>query len=249
MKKIAIRFDDFCETMDFNKFTKVISIVDKFGIKPLIGIVPNNLDNNLRKHEKMDVNEYSSYIQSLKDKGYLFAQHGFQHVYVNKKGGILGINKNSEFVGLTFEEQYNKIIKGKEMLENLNIDTNIFMAPSHSYDKNTIKALKKAGFKYVTDGYTHHNFLYKGLIFIPCMNVKYEKKRKGVYTICIHTNTIDDDFLKILTKLLEKNSKYIVDYNELLNVEPSKIFKLSQIFNLLIYKLKRKIKKIINIKK
>ena len=123
------------------------------------------------------------------------------------------------------------------------------MAPSHSYDINTIKALKRAGFEYVTDGYTCHNYLYKGLTFIPCMNVKFDKKKKGVYTICIHSNSINEDFIKILTKILEKNIEYLVDYNVLLTIKPSKIFKLSQTYNLMIYKLKQKIKKIIKTKK
>ena len=49
---------------------------------------------------------------------------------------------------------YEKIKKGKEILESHNVYTDVFFAPSHSYDDNTLRALSKCGFKYISDGYS-----------------------------------------------------------------------------------------------
>ena len=52
------------------------------------------------------------------------------------------------------KEQKEKLLLGKAALENEGIYTDTFMAPGHSYDRNTLKALKTIGFEYVTDGRT-----------------------------------------------------------------------------------------------
>ena len=74
-------------------------------------------------------------------------------MYVTKSEGLLekkfGYKNQSEFAGLDYLTQYIKILKGKEILENNGIETNVFMAPSHSFDDLTVRALHRLGFKYV----------------------------------------------------------------------------------------------------
>ena len=48
--KITIRMDDITPDMDFEKFTRFKTILDKHGIKPLIGVVPDNKDKKLQKN-------------------------------------------------------------------------------------------------------------------------------------------------------------------------------------------------------
>lgn len=250
MKKIAIRFDDVCETMHYENFNKILNIIEEYNVKPLIGIVPSNSDDNLIVNNNVKLEEYYKLIYELKSKGYLFAQHGYDHVYVNRNGGILKLNKNSEYAGLSYDEQYQKIKKGKEILEKNDIHSNIFMAPSHSYDENTLLALKDLGFKYVTDGFTKFNYKYKELIFIPCMHAFNPKKSKGIITLCIHANTMNDFYIDMFKKILDKNKDFLVDFNVLLEEKYRKRFKFIQFFNLtkykIILKIKSFIKKIIN---
>jgi predicted deacetylase len=64
------------------------------------------------------------------------------------------------------------IARGKELLRKKELATDIFMAPAHSYDKNTIKALGQLGFRYVTDGYSLFPYIIGSLKFIPCQSSK-----------------------------------------------------------------------------
>ena len=47
--KIAVRMDDITPDMDWEKFLAFKEILDTFGIKPLIGVVPDNRDENLHR--------------------------------------------------------------------------------------------------------------------------------------------------------------------------------------------------------
>ena len=93
-------------------------------------------------------------IKELEKKGYKIAMHGFNHVYDTKTRGNINCGFKSEFAGHSFIKQYEKIKKGKEILEFHNVYTDVFFAPSHSYDDNTLRALSKCGFKYISDGYS-----------------------------------------------------------------------------------------------
>jgi hypothetical protein len=42
-----IRLDDACPTMDAFKWRKLEKILDKYGILPIVGIIPNNQDQTL----------------------------------------------------------------------------------------------------------------------------------------------------------------------------------------------------------
>ena len=45
--QIAIRLDDITPDMDWERFLAFKEILDGCGIKPLIGVVPDNRDENL----------------------------------------------------------------------------------------------------------------------------------------------------------------------------------------------------------
>ena len=42
-----IRLDDASEYMDLEKWTRISNLLDKYGIKPIFGIIPNNRDDTL----------------------------------------------------------------------------------------------------------------------------------------------------------------------------------------------------------
>ena len=48
MRKILIRFDDICPTMNFEEFDKAIDLMDELDIKPLIGVIPKCEDDILK---------------------------------------------------------------------------------------------------------------------------------------------------------------------------------------------------------
>lgn len=188
MKKTCIvRFDDVCPTMDREQFNKAFALMDKEGIKPLLGVIPNNQDHSLFKEEVNS--KFWEEIKSLQDKGYDIAMHGYSHVYdqFSPKTLICG-RKHSEFAGNTYQNQFIKIKKGKEILESHGIYTDVFFAPAHTYDKNTLKALSANGFKYISDGLSNKPYKQNGVICVPCKRFGIPATKNGILVAVCHPN-------------------------------------------------------------
>ena len=142
--RITVRLDDITPDMDWERFYRFKALLDKYQIKPLIGVVPDNRDENLRAKAQGAPEDFWACIRQLRDQGWQIAMHGFRHIYATKKGGLFPLNDFSEFAGLPFEEQRRMLLEGKRILEEGGIRTELFMAPAHSYDGNTIRALKQS---------------------------------------------------------------------------------------------------------
>ncbi len=208
------RLDDITPDMDWNKFYRVKAIFDKYKVKPLVGVVPDNGDPGLRRGEYHK--DFWEYIASLEQSGWQVAQHGYRHIYETKHAGMLGLKKASEFAGLPYEVQYEKIREGREILKRNGLHAPVFMAPGHTYDRNTLKALRKLDFTCVTDGYANIPYRKKGLLFVPCRSSR-PKLSGGVDTICIHCNELrENDYLKIQMQerrnlLLHRLRKFVAE--------------------------------------
>lgn len=220
--KIAVRLDDITPDMDYEKFYKMKQILDTYQIKPLIGVVPFNEDKNLMQGPKHE--DFPGFLQGLLREGWSMALHGYEHLYSTNKGGLFPLNHFSEFAGLSLDKQNAMIAEGKERLANWGIETDIFMAPAHSFDRNTLKALKKNGFSYMTDGFGKKPFVRSGLVFLPIAIKQSDcyKETEGYTTLVYHTNTMEEkDFVRC-KKLFEDNKKSLISYEELLKQSPSK---------------------------
>lgn len=168
MRQIVIRFDDICPTMDWTQWGKAERFMDERGIKPLIGVIPDCQDSDLKIEKARS--DFWKWLKGRQDKGYVIAMHGVNHVFCSKHRGILTNRIGSEFAGLPYKEQLQILRRGKEMLESHGIYTDIFFAPGHSYDENTVKALAACGFKYVSDGKSSKAYSWMGIKFLPCRN-------------------------------------------------------------------------------
>ena len=200
--QIAIRMDDITPDMDWERFRAFKEILDELGIKPLIGVVPDNRDDNLHRTEARD--DFWEYIRELQGNGWCIAMHGYQHVYTTKKGGLFPLNRFSEFAGVPLDEQKKMLQKGTEILKHHGIHTEIFMTPAHSYDRNTLKALKELGYNKISDGFGNRPYRWNGLTFYPIsfMMSRSLKKKSGMTTMVIHANEIDDSGMKNLKEML-----------------------------------------------
>ncbi len=216
--KIAIRLDDITPDMDWEKFRRFEKILDKYSIAPLLGIVPDNQDENLMRNPIMP--DFDKQIKEWEAKGWVLAMHGWKHIYTTKKGGLFPLNNFSEFAGVSKEKQREMILDGVKKLQRQGVRTNIFMAPAHSFDKNTLAVLKEAGFEYITDGFGDCPYEWKNLIFLPIAFQKNKdiEKDRGYTTLVFHTNTMNEkDFLNF-EKVLEKHKKDFISYKEYLEV-------------------------------
>jgi predicted deacetylase len=219
---IAIRMDDITPDMDYEKFLSFKELCDRYQVCPLIGVVPDNRDKMLQIDKKRA--DFWKYVLGLQAKGWTIAQHGVYHVYTTKKMGCFPLNRLSEFAGLPYDKQYEMLSHGKDILEKNGIKTDIFMTPAHSFDKNTLKALKNLGFTKITDGFGDMPYIKNGMTFYP---ISYKqstslKKDKGYTTFVVHSNTMDDKDFARYEKLFKENSDKLISYSELLKLKPKK---------------------------
>ena len=220
MTRIAIRMDDITPGMDWDKFERFRGLLDRFGICPLIGVIPDCRDGSFAGDPAG--RDFWGMVRELAECGWSVAMHGCHHVYTTENGGLFPLNRLSEFAGLPYERQAELIRKGRDILKENGIHTGLFMAPAHSYDRNTLKALKENGFTGVTDGFGKSPYLYEGLIFYP---ISFRAKNTladrsgGISTLVVHAGTMTEaDFARYEEEIFPNHR--IISYSELL-AEPA----------------------------
>lgn len=221
--KIAIRLDDITADMDWNKFDRFKGLLDKYQVKPLLGVVPFNQDKKLAVMAPRE--DFKSVLLELQEQGWSIALHGFNHLYRKTKGGLFPLNRKSEFVGLSLIQQEAMLKKGREALQKAGLHTDIFMAPSHTFDKVTEKALVEAGFRYVTDGFGPGPFLRHGIVYLPIAASKkraIQDKRQGVTTFVVHVNTMKEKDFAFYEELFANHRERVVDFARMLDMQPQK---------------------------
>lgn len=221
--KIAVRLDDITPDMDWERFLKFKALLDRYQVKPLIGVVPDNRDENLVKDGSLNApgrpKEFWEYVKTLEKEGWVIAMHGFRHIYSTKKGGCFPLNNFSEFAGLPFKTQKDMLAEGKRILEEKGIFTDIFMAPAHSYDKNTLRALREAGFRALTDGFGSEPYRWKELDFYP-ISFKLSrtfKKKKGYSTMVVHIGTVSEEDLTRYESYFKRQDISWISFGEYFN--------------------------------
>jgi len=206
--RYIFRIDDITPEMDRDNFYKIEKIFDKYNIQPIIWVVPDNQDPKLKWHGK--IVDFRKKIKELSNKWWIVAQHGYQHVYSTKNSGIIGLNKYSEFAWLPYNQQIDKIRKGKKILEEkLWIHIKRWMAPAHSFDKNTCKVLKHIWFEYITDGIALYPFTKYGLKWLSQQLWRPIKLPWGIWTICLHPNIMKQDQIDYIGDFLRKKDEWL----------------------------------------
>lgn len=211
MQQLLIRLDDITPDMNWEKFERLEALFEQYQIHPIIGVVPDNRDETL--HMQEPAADFWERMRGLMEQGWVVAQHGFTHVYVNTRSGLLGINPFSEFAGLPYQEQYEKLKNGKEILKRHGMNAVMFMAPGHTFDRRTLRALKKLGFVFVTDGYCSRPYRRGGLLFLPC-TLSEPRVPKQFDTLCLHSNGMEQAQFDELAEFIGRNRKLIVNADE-----------------------------------
>ena len=105
--KYILRFDDISPKMSWRKFLPLKNELEKNDIKCLLGVIPNCKDSSLIYEEPKK--DFFDFIRHCKNYGDAIAQHGYKHLYDSNSSGLLKINKQSEFAGNSYQNQFEKI--------------------------------------------------------------------------------------------------------------------------------------------
>jgi predicted deacetylase len=217
--RFLIRFDDITPGMAWTKFKAFEQAADEMGLSYLIGVVPDCQDPKLSVETERP--DFWAWLRERAAKGWTIAQHGHTHLYATDARGILGIGRKSEFAGLPYADQYEKLAKGKALMMHEGVWHGVFMAPSHSFDINTVKALKALNFSAITDGYGFYAYDIAGLTALPQLLARPLNLGLGVETICLHANTMTDDAIARMVAFMRENRTALIGFGDAIALQSS----------------------------
>lgn len=198
MNKYLIRLDDACTTMDAAKWQRMEDILDRYGVRPMVGVIPNN--NDPKQKINVEDSDFWKKVERWTNKFWAIALHGYDHCYISEDG-MKGLNPlwvRSEFAGVPLEKQKEKIREGVRILRAHSIDPRFFFAPSHTYDENTLIALKEeSNIRIISDTIATKPYRYGDFAIIPQLGGHCtEMKIPGIWTFCLHPSAMkEEDFV------------------------------------------------------
>ncbi|MBR4793316.1 MAG: DUF2334 domain-containing protein [Bacteroidaceae bacterium] len=217
MKKYLIRLDDACPTMNKEKWDRMERLLDKYQVRPMVGVVPECKDESLAI-DSFDESFWKK-VCGWQQKGWAIAIHGYDHCY-NSEAGMQGLNPmwgRSEFAGLSLDKQREKVRKGVTVLNKYGLNPKFFFAPSHTFDENTLNALREeSDIRIVSDTIGRFPYKYKDFWFIPqiaghCVKMPFQ----GIYTFCFHPNTMNDETFDRLERFMKANQDLFIGFDEI----------------------------------
>lgn len=202
----VFRLDDIHPRMNWLVLERYLRVFEAHGVIPLLGVIPDCQDPELNQFPER-VTFWEELRQLVHDGRVEICQHGYQHLYTSShirlSDRLIGRMKQTEFCGKSLQEQIIMLSAGYNILQKNGLSTNIFMAPSHTFDRNTLKALLHTGFTCLTDGIALYPYRYGGLLFVPQQQWAPEVAQQGVITICLHPGNNDDAMLESINQFFE----------------------------------------------
>jgi predicted deacetylase len=210
-----LRFDDLCPTMARERFDRFMVIVEQHGIRPVLAVVPQNIDEQLRVSEP-DPNFWNR-MRALEAAGSTIALHGYRHECQSLGRPLLGLHSRTEFAGIPEEVQRQWIRAGLEILSGEGLSPRLFVAPRHGFDSATLRALAKEGLPVLSDGFASRPFTRKGAIWLPQQLWEPVAKRRGLWTICLHTNTATPELERKLDLFLDEHGDQFTGFDQVIS--------------------------------
>ncbi len=212
-KRYLLRFDDLCPTMNWPIWAEIEAILLEAGIRPILAVVPDNQDPVLQVGPPSA--GFWERVRLWQQRGWTIALHGYQHRYVSRAAGLVALRKKSEFAGLPPGQQEEKLRCGMEIFERHGIQSRVWIAPGHTFDKITVGLLPKVGIRIINDGY--FRFPYhdgSGMMWVPQQLGGFRPVPAGVWTVCYHHNEWTAADLPRLRRDLERHRLQIWSLDE-----------------------------------
>jgi predicted deacetylase len=173
--------------MNWEVWAEVEQMLLELSIRPIAAVIPANRDADLMVSPAHP--DFWDEVRKWQARGWTIALHGFQHLPLTRESGIVGIAPRSEFAGLPANEQEDKLHRAMGIFAREGIRPTVWVAPSHSFDRITVRLLQGLGFEVISDGFgvaPHRDR--NGLLWIPQQLWKFRWRPAGVWTVCCHHN-------------------------------------------------------------
>jgi predicted deacetylase len=184
--RYLLRFDDLCPTLSRARWQRFLPLIEEFGLRPILAVVPDNKDQDLEFGAPDP--EFWAQMRAMEAAGATIALHGYHHLCLNKGKSLLPLHRHSEFAGIPEYTQQIWIRAGLNILRGHGLNPQLWAAPRHGFDRNTLRALRKEDIKLLSDGLALVPYMKGGLVWIPQQLWEPVEKTKGIWTICVHSN-------------------------------------------------------------
>jgi hypothetical protein len=176
--------------MDWSVWERLEPVLLRFGVKPILAVVPDNRDPSLVVGPaRVDFWERVRHWQQV---GWTIALHGYQHLYETRDAGLLGVNAYSEFSGLTESVQAAKLDAALDVFRAHGVRAQAWVAPAHSFDRTTVRLLVDRGVRVISDGFYLRPVHRYGAMWIPQQLWRFRPAPVGLWTVCFHANGMDE---------------------------------------------------------
>ena len=187
--RYLVRLDDACPTMDHDRWSRLETILDERGIRPVVAVVPDNHDPVLQIGAPDPA--FWSRVRSWERKGWTIAMHGYRHVFhaVDRRRLVLPFYDRSEFAGLSLEGQSEKMRAAWALFQAQGISPTVWIAPAHCFDRTTMQALcAETPIRIISDGIARNGFFEDDFFWLPQQLWSLAPRRDGLWTLCLHPN-------------------------------------------------------------
>ncbi|BDU71779.1 DUF2334 domain-containing protein [Mesoterricola silvestris] len=205
-----LRFDDICPTMNWAIWEAIERELVLHKVRPILAVVPDNRDPGLMPDPPAA--DFWERVRRWQAMGFTIAVHGYRHQYINKEKGLMRLTPHSEFAGLPYDTQLDMLRSALAIFQANGVRADGFVAPSHSFDLNTLKALREVGIKVISDGlwpWPHRDP--EGMFWVPQQLWRFSPRPAGVWTVCLHHNKWSDKTLKHFRSELARYASRLTD--------------------------------------
>ncbi len=209
-----LRFDDLCPTVSRERWRRFRSLIEEFRLQPILAVVPQNRDPALQVSSPNP--SFWHQMRTLESAGAAIGLHGYRHLCHSRGRSLLGLHRTSEFAGVAPDTQRAWIHHGLHILRSQGLSPKVWVAPRHGFDAHTLAVLLAEGIHLLSDGFARRPHRRGGIMWIPQQLWGPVEKRKGIWTICIHSNTATDADIERLCGFLAAHAAQFTSLDRVL---------------------------------
>jgi predicted deacetylase len=199
--------------MDHRKWSAIEEVLIRHGIKPILGVIPDNRDPGLIV-DREDPGFWDR-IRGLQEGGWEIALHGYQHVCQSHAKSFVPLHEQSEFAGLPAEIQHGMLEKAMSIMKDQHLEPRIWIAPMHGFDGQTVPALKSVGIRCISDGFALYPYVEQTMLWLPQQMWRFREMPFGVWTVCIHPSAVFESRLRAMETFILANRQRITTFSEI----------------------------------
>ena len=224
--RYLLRLDDLCPTIHRERWLRFRELICEFRLRPILAVIPANSDPALELSPPDG--DFWNQLRALESSGAVIGLHGYRHICASRGRSLLRLHRSSEFAGVDAGLQRTWIYEGLSILRNHGLNPTVFVAPRHGFDANTLWSLRAEGISVISDGFARVPFLRDGIVWIPQQFWAPVTKTTGIWTICIHPNTISDSEIDRLRAFLRAHFAQFSSLDHLLADFPPRPLSLAE---------------------